>query len=187
MNPIAIVGSQSATCDLAPFDNSDIDIWGFNAHAMSMKRITASFEIHVWPLVEERGNEFIKWLFYKSPLTYMRKHYFDCPNLVEYPYDDVFNMTKHVMQGREKLEPLKLLGSSVDHAIALAILQNRPKIYLYGIELVGDRTFGNVNEYKYQRDSFMFWSGFASGRGIPMEIHCADNLFRKKIYGKIKL
>jgi hypothetical protein len=187
MNPVAIVGSQSATCDLAPFDNLNIDIWGFNARAMSMKRVTASFEIHVWSLVLARGKDFIKWLFKKPFPTYMRKHYFDYPTLFDYPYDDIFKMTSHILQGREKLEPLKLLGSSVDHAIALAILQNRPKILMYGIELVGDRVFGNANEYKYQRDSFMFWSGFAAGRGIEMEIPCADNLFRKPIYGEVKL
>jgi hypothetical protein len=187
MNPVAIVGSQSATCDLAPFDNLDVDIWGFNMHSMSMKRITASFEIHTKELFEQRGKEFLSWLQDKITPTYMREHYLEYPTSIAYPYDDIFEMTSHILQGREKLEPLKLLGSSVDYAIALAILQNRPKIFLYGIELVGDRTFGNVNEYKYQRDSFMFWSGFAGGRGIKMEIYCADNLFRKEIYGSKKL
>jgi len=53
-------------------------------------------------------------------------------------------------------------------------LQNRPKISIYGIEL------RSGTEYWKQRECFAFWNGFAGGRGIELEIRCADDIFKKK-------
>jgi hypothetical protein len=180
MNPVAIVGKHSLTCNLAPFENKNIDIWGFNNNAQGMKRITASFEMHN-DFSERIGEKYVSWLKKKKTPTYMQIRSSNYPSSIEYPYDSVFALIKNVLQGEKELQPVHLLCSTLDHAIALAILQNRPKIYYYGIALLGDMAGEDYTEYFYQRNSFMFWTGVAAGKGIPLEIPCADNLFKRKI------
>jgi len=103
----------------------------------------------------------------------MREAYPDAPMAIAYPFEDVFDMIKNVSH-RDK--PLEYITSSVAWAIALAVLQNRPEIDVYAIEM-RDR------EYKEQTDCFAFWLGFAAGRGTKININCADNIFDKPLYG----
>jgi len=164
MKPVEIVGAHPDTCGKAPRDG---EVWAFNKYAMLISADLA-FQVHNKPGYECHGETYVNWLH--SHNNVMRD---------TYPYKDVFALTSHVMQGEEKLESVRLLTSTVDHALALAVVQNRPLISLYGIDLRGAK-----NEYRYQREGFMFWVGFAAGRGIPLNIHCADNLFRKPLYGE---
>ncbi len=166
MKPVCIVGSHSETCGKTPTDEN-VDIWAFNKHAMYMPRADLTLQIHSKSGYECHGEEYVKWLF---------SH----PNIMRdtYPFESVFSLTSHVKQGEyNEPEGLKLLTSTVDFALALAVLQNRPGISLYGIDLRGEK-----NEYRYQREGFMFWVGFAAGRGIPLDIRCADNIFKRPIY-----
>jgi hypothetical protein len=96
---------------------------------------------------------------------------------VRYPFEDVFTMLENV---RLKGSPLKFFTSSICWAIALAVLQDRQQIRVLGIELA-------EHEYEAQKDGFAFWVGFAAGRGIELDIDCADNVFRKPLYGSYPL
>lgn len=70
---------------------------------------------------------------------------------------------------------MEFFTSTATWAIALAILLKKPKIELLGIDMQED-------EYLYQHGGFAYWTGVAAGRGIELDINCADNLFDKPLY-----
>ena len=105
----------------------------------------------------------------------MQEKYDDIPSSVAFPYEEVLALTDHVRLHGKRLD---YFTSTPSLAIGLAILQNRQKIQFYGINLVSKR------EYWYQRECFAFWTGYAAGQGIELDINCADDVFDKPIYGK---
>ena len=117
---------------------------------------------------------YYNWLEANSSVPiYMRRIYEEVSMSCAYPFKDVFRMTGHIKH-REK--PLKYLTGTPMWALALAVLQGKDVIDVYGIEMQ-DR------EYQEQAECFAFWVGFAGGRGIQLNIHCADAIFKRPLYG----
>lgn len=56
-------------------------------------------------------------------------------------------------------------NSTIDYAIALAILRGYVSIDLYGVNLV------HGSEYEYQKPGASFWCGYAKGRDIDIKVH----------------
>jgi hypothetical protein len=165
MRELAIVGSHPDTSGNAPYDNELVEIWAFNEGAMRFPRVDVPFQMHAdWA---NKGTHYSQWLE-AQPFTYKRSNY---------PFEDVFALTNHVKLGKER-KPLRFFTSSPSYALALAALQDRPKINLYGIEYMMGA------ERREQRESFAFWVGFCAGRDIPITINCADNIFNKPLYGE---
>lgn len=181
MRPVAIVGSDYRSMGYAPWGNNEIEIWGFNEHLPAYPRFDVGFQIHTHEVMSG-GEAHKNWLRVMEKPVYMREKYEEYPTSIAYPFEDVFNLTRHILQGTSAVKPLKFLTSSVPYAIALAILQNRPRIEVYGVEMSSD-----VKEYTYQREGFAFWIGFAGGKGIPLLVHCGNSIFDKPIYGDKKL
>lgn len=176
MKPVAILGRHHATYDLIPFEDDSIELWAFNNPGTKFRRIDVLFQMHP-PHGYENVDGHLEWLRSNKTIpVYMREQRDDIPMCRVYPFDEIFALTKNVLQGTSDLDPLKFFTSTVPTAIALAVLQNRPKILVYGIELK------NKTEYWKQRDCFTFWIGFAAGRGIDLEIHCANDIFKKDLY-----
>ncbi len=173
---LAIVGSSRATKENAPYHDGITEIWAFNSGAMSMQRIDVAFQIHTRESIAEESKKYNLWLRSCGIPIYMKNKYDDIPSSVAFPYEEVLALTDHVRLHGKRLE---YFTSTPSLSIGLAILQNRPKIQFYGIGLVA-----NPAEYKYQRECFAFWTGYAAGRGIELEINCADDIFDKPIYGK---
>ena len=168
---LAIVGS-SPSVPPAIFD-STAEIWAFNTALSTFPRADIGFQMHVdW---DRRYSPFYyEWLkANRSIPIYTRTLEPNIPLSLPYPFSNVFAMLKRV---KHRNKPVHLFTSSHSWAIALAILQNRPRIDVYGIDL-------EYREYENQRDGFTFWIGFAGGRGIELNIHCADNIFNKSLYG----
>ena len=165
----------------------DREVWALNVGAMTGGLCHVAFQIHQLEdfagphTSKQMAKKYDEWLRNLTIPVYMEKHRDEYPTSIAYPFEEVFKMTERVIQGLASLKPLKFLTSSADYAIALAILQNRPKIDLFGFEMaVG-------TEYAYQRPGLSFWVGFAAGRGIPLNVYCANGIFNKTIYGSERL
>lgn len=154
----------------------DAEIWAFNSFARTLPRVDVVFQVHLPG--RYRNQPSWEWLKNTSATVYMREVDPEVKNSVEYPFEAVFEMTKHVRQGVDQLDPIKFLTSSAPFAIALAILQGRPKIHFYGFGLEQN------TEYFEQRDCILFWMGFAAGKGLSLDIHCLDHIFKREIYYK---
>lgn len=165
-----IVGSHTSSRDLVLGG----EVWAFNSAACTRK-VDAAFQMH--QEVDWGGGFYRRWLKTTTVPVYMRERHADIPSSIAYPFDDIFEMVANV---RHTDEPLRYFTSSIAWAIALAVHQERPRIYVYGIELYN-------REYEEQKDCFAFWLGFAGGRGIDLNIRCADNIFDKPLYGELPL
>lgn len=172
---LAIVGNNSEAYKLPVFE-SEHEIWVFNGKGATLPRYDAVFQMHL--PVDWGGGWSQRWLRSNDKVpVFMRQVHDDIPMSIQYPFDKVFGMLEKV---KFRNEPLKYFTSSIAWAIALAVLQNKPKIALHGLDMV-DR------EYIEQKDCFAFWTGFAAGRGIELEIDCADGVFDKPLYGSYPL
>lgn len=141
---------------------------------MVAQRVDKAFQLHTDKIVAEESKKYNLWLRSCDIPVYMKRKYDDIPSSVAFPYDGVFGLMNNVrLHGKN----FKFFTSSVSLVMGLAILQNRQKIDVYGISLMSSR------EYKYQRECFAFWVGFAAGRDIQLDINCADDIFDKPIYG----
>jgi hypothetical protein len=182
MKPVAIVGNLAAGAP--PYDNPDVEIWAFNAGAMHKGRLDVAFQMHEPPFIFgdekkyslESLQEYTDWLTNLTIPVYMREARPEYPTSIAYPFEQVLSMTKNItIKGKE----LRFLTSSPALALALAVLQNRPQIDLYGIEMMDNK------EYRNQRECFAGWVMFAGGRGIAVNVNCAGSIFNKPIYGEV--
>lgn len=173
MKPVVILSNHDEVKDME-FGES-VDVWAMNIRAMNKKHADLVLDVHSLEyLKESSGEKYLEWLRSLSVPVYMREKYL--PNATRYPFEEVYELTKLVMF---KGKPLKFLTSSPVYLIALAILQKRPQVSVYGFE------FRDIAEYKKQTHGFAFWTGFAAGRGISLDIPCADVIFNQPIYGAI--
>ena len=177
MKPVAIVGA-SPVAIRAPYEDTNIEIWEFNNRALTSPRIDTLFQMHDPSGYELFGKEYLDYLSALTVPVYMREIRPEFPTSVAYPFSEILSMTGHIKQGRDGLKDLVFLTSSPAEAIALAIYQNRPCIDVYGIEFV------DFKEYIEQAECILFWLGFAGGRGIPLNIYCANHIFQHPIYGE---
>lgn len=151
----------------------DAEAWAMNISAMRKPRFDAVIDIHPLEYIQRTsGAEYLDWLASLTVPLYMREAYL--PNATPYPFEAVFNLTRHVHHNGK---PLKFLTSTVSMAIALAIVQERPRIDLYGFEFLDRR------EYIEQREAYCFWLGLAAGRGIPLEVCGSNSFFDVPVYG----
>ena len=167
---LAIVGSHPSVSPSV--FSGDVEVWAFNNAVVMLPRVDIAFQMH--QEVDWGGQYYRNWL--KTNLTapvYMREMHAEIPMSCAYPFEDVYALT-HCIRHRDR--QLKYFTSSVAWALALAVQQDRRKIDVYGVDL-------NEREYPQQKDCFAFWMGFAGGRGIELNIHCADNIFDKPLYG----
>ena len=168
MLPIAILANNSKIQKIVVEGS---ELWAMNVRAMEKKRVDVVIDIHpIEYLARTNGQEYLDWLA-SLHTVYMQDKYF--PNVTVYPFEEVFELTKNIHFRGKKLE---FLSYTISYIIALAVLKSPPKISLYGFEL--------REEYEQQKNAFAFWTGFAGGRGIPLEINCADAIFDKPIYGQ---
>jgi hypothetical protein len=164
MRGLAIVGNYTGIHQ-SPVFQTNAEIWGFGGRGPYLPRIDVLFQLHLPYTWEEN---FTVWDWLKNNKTipvYMRQVYPEFPASILYPFEDAF-----------ALASMQYFTSSPAYALALAILQGRKKISIHGIELV-DR------EYETQKDCIAFWLGFAKGRGVEIELHCMDSIFKRPLYG----
>jgi hypothetical protein len=172
MKPVAIISNRPGIIGI-PF-GQEIDVWGMNLGAYSDKRYNAIFEMHTLKyMLDTRPIIYFAWLSNQKIPIYARERISDTTIL--YPFDDVYKLTGKVIHKNKRL---KYFTSTATYAVAMAILQKRPKISLYNFEMKHE------SEYGTQRESFAFWVGFAAGRGIELEIIGSDSIFDQPLYGE---
>jgi hypothetical protein len=182
MKPVVIVGTNVATRDLIDW-NIDGDYWVFNEVAALdwPKRVDGCFQMHLPPFWRSKKNvnyaKYYEWLKLEHPYPiWMIDTFEDVPSSVKYPKDRIVS---ELLQGLtdEKGQIVENFTSSVAYAIAMACLQKRPVIHLYGIEMAAG------TEFFRQKAGFYFWCGIALGLGIKIIKHSKSLLFAEPIYG----
>jgi len=171
---VAIVGSHPATRELAPFDDPDVDIWVFNEAAGVgwAKRVTGVFQMHEPLIYRSKYNRsdphHWEWLQQSHGFpVWMQDVDPDVPDSVRYPFEEI----------AFGLQCERFFTSSIVYGLALAAYMNYEQVLLYGIEMASN------TEYGLQRDSFLYWKGLLDGRGVEVERHCGDDMFRSPLYG----
>ncbi len=173
MRELAIVGNN-AGINLSPVFQSNKEIWVTGAKGPTLPRFDAAFQMHQSDAWLEGHTYHRNWLYTNTTIpVYMRAAHPEIPMSIAYPFETAISMLRGAkLYG----EPLKYFTSSPAYEIALAILFGFRKIELLGMDMVDA-------EYERIREGFAFWVGFAAGRGIDLEINCADNIFNKPLYG----
>jgi len=178
---VAIVGSAWTTRGWAPYQDKDVEVWGFNEmHGQpGVGQATRWFQLH--PRSEfSKPHRFDhkEWLEKDHPFPiYMQREYDGIPRAVRYPLREV--QEKLLVRGwKGETLARKIFGSSMAYAVALALYEDRfDRIELFGIELTLD------GEWAYQRESMAFWLGKADGTGVEWWMPEQCELFHMPLYG----
>ena len=176
LRSLAIVGSHPDTRENAPFDDPNFEIWLFNEAPQKTevyKSWDACLQIHKEDVYSSLTNwvnkDHWEWLQQDhgpDKRIFMQDVDLRVPNSVRYPLEEIL-----------KLVPYRYLRSSPALMLALAIHLGYKHIKLYGSELSSN------TEYRYQAINYMFWIGFAHGRGVNLEMKCWHDEFNQPIYG----
>ena len=175
LRSLAIVGSHPDTRENAPFDDPDYEIWLFNEAPQKawVKRWDADLQIHkeeVYTSLQNWVNkDHWEWLQQDhgpDKRIFMQEVDPRVPNSVKYPLEEIL-----------ELIPYRYLRSSPSLMLALAIYLGYKRIEIYGSDLSSN------TEYRYQAINFLFWVGFAHGRGVDLVMKCWPEEFDQAIYG----
>lgn len=178
---VALVGLSPRSCGYAPFQNSEVELWGENeAHAFKFfTRATRWFQVHnsYRQKTAKRGiqghYDWLKANPWLIPIM-MPKQDKSIPLSVDYPLAEVCE--KYLGRLYRGGEHLKYFNSSFDYMIALALIDGFERIELYGFDMAGD------NEYSLQKPSAEFWIGIASQHAeVALPENCL--LVKSELYG----
>lgn len=171
MRDLAIVGNYTGVHE-SPVFGTGKEIWAFGGRGWTLPRMDVEFQLHL-PYAWEEVPFVYESMKNAAVPIYTRTAEPQFPTSIAFPFEEVFELTKNIkLQGA----PLRYFTSSPAYALALAILQGRSHIELHGIELV-------EHEYTKQKDCIAFWLGYAAGRGIEVDLHCMEGIFKRPLYG----
>lgn len=186
---VILVGTNTITRALVPWEREDADFWIFNECASLRdeqpdywcKKCDAVFQMHVPAIWRNEKNlnhkDHYVWLQKLHPYPiYMQDVFEDVPASVKYPLDKIIDRFLSTLKN-EKGEQLDYESSTVEYALALALYKGYKNIELYGIEANSD------TEYFRQKAGILFWLGIATGRKIPVLIQSRSLLLKCLRYG----
>lgn len=181
MDTVAIVGNSSATRDLAPFGNPNVEIWALTWHALRMPRVSAVFEMHEDVLTGERWGkyegveDYRRWLReQRDTPIWMHRVHAEIPKSAAYPKQEVIKRYR-LHHGGDELK--RFFGGSASYAIALAAHMGYVHIHLYGIALAHSH-----EEYRRERDAVFYWMGRSTALGVHIHIPEQSQLFADMEY-----
>lgn len=163
---VAIV-AKAGTSALAPWHDSDWEIWGLPW--IRYPRVDRYFEMHELAAIGDDETCFFKdkkWLeHYRdrtpcTPIYCPAERLADLPNSVEYPLEEIL-----------KALPIPFLENSIAYQIALAIHEGVEEIGLWGVHMTASK------EYLIERPSVVYLIGLAQGMGINVTIPAGCPLF----------
>jgi len=185
MPSVALVGFAPNTLEHVRLSSADeiwSIVWAYKYHQFS--RLNRLFEMHpIWMQAESRKKEYVKprehwaWLKVNKQFpVYMLEDRQEVPACVRYPIEDV---TRDLLGGWTRSgKPMHLFTSSFDFMIALAIHEGFDEIEIIGAEMSSD------SEFRYQREGYAFWHGFALGHGVRINQHAPTQLlYKPRRYG----
>jgi len=152
LKKLAIVGSDPATRDNAPFDDESYDIWVFNeaGNHKWCKRWTAVFQMHDQNIYKGHNTKDAthwEWLQKKhgKPI-YMQVVDPLVPDSVRYPIEEALTLA-----GSE------MFATTFAYMAAMIVMQGYEYVEIHGMGL-------SSTEYHYQKFGYVFWLGFLRGR-----------------------
>jgi len=151
---IALLGSAPSSRMLAPFNDTDWEIWACSPANMDLPRFDIFFEIHGLDteLRDPQYAEFVKWCK-TLPQIYMQDKRPEYPGSIKYPFDEM----------SEKFGRF-FWTSSLSYMLALAIDRKPEAIGLFGVDMsAGD-------EYGYQRAGCHYFIQKAEEAGIDIVV-----------------
>jgi len=165
---VAIV-VRAATHQLAPWKNTEWEIWG--VPWISYPRISRFFEVHeetYYTGPDELRDGMAaqnaeRWPDVPVYCPASRAHAFKKP--VRYP-----------LKGILECLPIQFLEDSVAHMIACAIYEGVDELGLYGVHMMPER-HAQMGAYFFHRPSVTYLVGLAQGRGIKVTIPPGSPLF----------
>jgi hypothetical protein len=148
---------------LAPFANTEWEIWVLGNRINRYPRYDRIFEIHD-DLTEhgdpQRYAEFLAGL--GVPMVVGEAFPVKADHIEVFPFD-----AAKALFGRT------YLTSSTVYMIAYALLHGYQHIRLYGVDMAVDE-----HEYFLQRPCLEAWLGFARGRGVDIDVHESSPAFK---------
>lgn len=149
---LAIVGSDPAGRDKAPYDDPSFDIWVFNeaGNHKWCKRWTTVFQMHhpnIYKGHNTKDPKHWEWLQRKhgKPI-YMQDADPEIPDSVKFPMEEAC-----------QLAGAEMFGSTFSYMAAMAVVLDYEYIEIHGMGL-------SSSEYDYQKFSYVFWLGFLRGK-----------------------
>jgi len=143
-------------------------------------RFDRIFELHKYGWFLRKGQhrltKYHNWLHQAHPFPiYMQKEYKSFPSSVRYPIEAVNDLVfgKLLRGGKPNL----YYTSSFGYMLGLAILEEIPRVEIYGIDMT------NETEYWYQKHAAEFMIGVALGRGMEVVLHPLSELCKAQQYG----
>jgi len=175
---VALYGFASTTRD-GIWNSKANEIWSITwAYKYDLPRIDCLLEIHpIWMQARSQKPEYQKprdhWEWLKQNTTipvYMIANHPEVPMCIRYPLEGVQSL---LPAARQK----KVLTSSFDYLMALAVYEGFERIECYGFEM------GSDTEYRYQREGAAYWIGQCDARGIDLVLPDNTALLKNKLYG----
>lgn len=175
---VALYGFAPATREGIWQSKAD-EIWSIVwAYKYDIPRLDRILEMHpIWMQARSQKPEYIKarehWDWLKQNTTYpvyMMDARPEVPRAIRYPLEAV---QKLVPPARRR----KVLSSSFDYLIALAVLEGFHRIEAYGFEM------GSDTEYRYQREGAAYWIGYCDAAGIELVLPENTRLLSSRLYG----
>jgi hypothetical protein len=175
---VSIVGFASSSRGQAPYNDPGHEIWTMNHAPLSfIPTWHVLFELHTLEhlqKVSSHGTEaspYMKWLSEqpgpedpKHCPIYMQQHHDSIPASVAIPREEMNAWFAERGGNIKGCFAGDYYTSTISYMLALAIMQGREEIHLYGIDLLQDE------EYAYQRPGCEYLVGFARGMGIKVYI-----------------
>jgi len=166
---VCIMGYAETSRMLAPFKDSEFEIWGLNELYQLIPRADKWFEIHCpgGQLHNSRRNpQHKKWLQSCKMPIYMTQKIPDIPASVAYPIKEITALFG------------KYFTNSISYMIALALYEGFPEMHVYGVDMALQK------EYREQKPSCEWFLGMAAilcdKLAIPFE---SDLLKAHYLYG----
>jgi len=159
---VAIVGFAPSSRLLAPFGNSQWEIWGLNDGYHDLPRWDRWFQLHSPRIISGsvRDRNHWDWLKAQTKPIYMREALPEVPASVRYPLEDIT-----AQFGR-------YFTNSISWMIALAIHEGAEDIGIYGVDMA------TGSEYGDQRPSCEYFLGLALGTGIRIHVPPQSELLK---------
>ena len=171
MSEATIVGF-APSWDQTPWDNAG-ELWGMNAlHKIAPdKPWDAWFQLHDIDVAHPHDkDEHLTWLVQSRLPVYMFPEHlakYPIPNGIPFPRDAVMQVTNS-----------NYFTNTVSWMIGFAILQQRTKLNIYGIDMAQE------TEYAHQRPSCEYFIGLARGLGMEVFIPETSDLLKTAfLYG----
>jgi hypothetical protein len=196
--PVILAGFAPSRYGVEKLDPA-IELWSVNHSWQYWQEgsLGAVFEIHPYAYLQdhayyanrETARLHQEYLLQPHPYPiYMIEAYPEVPAAVRYPIEDALallpessisgEMREYVGAIDAEVAARRYFSSSFAYQMALAMLQNRNPIYVWGYDMATD------TEWFYQRPNCEWWIGFAQGKGFDVIVSSQSPLCKvKKMYG----